>query len=155
MKSISILLVCSLMIWCTCGSNKIHTENIESLPLDSNQSPNDKILEAEDCNQPPYDKIPEADEFIPLQIMPEMIYEEVPTYPKWAEQAGIEGTVWIKSLVLKNGRVDSALVEKTSGSAILDKAALQTAYKNRFKPGIRDGCPVATWVVYKVDFAIH
>ena len=139
MKYIILILICGGLMWCACGSNKIHTDDIESAPVD--------------CNQPPYDKIPDAEEFIPLQILPEMIYEEMPTYPTWAEQAGIEGTVYVRTLVLKDGQVDSAFVEKSSGSKALDDAALKAAYKNRFKPGIRDGCPAASWVTYKVDFA--
>ena len=141
MKSMFIPLVCSLMIWCTCGPSKIHTDKIERGPVD--------------CNQPPYDKIPDAEEFTPLQVLTEMIYEEVPDYPSWAEQAGIEGTVKIRTLILKDGRVDSAFVEMSSGSKVLDDAALKAAYKNRFKPGIRDGCPVAAWVTYEVSFSVN
>jgi len=140
MKYIFLILICGGLLWAACGTNKIHNDDIESVPAY--------------CNQPPYDKIPDAEEFIPLQLLPEMIYEEKPIYPRLAEQAGIEGVVFIIVLVLKDGRVDSAMVEKTSGTASLDNAAVQAAYKNRFKPGLRDGCPVASWVTYKVDFAL-
>jgi hypothetical protein len=29
------------------------------------------------------------------------------------------------------------------------------AYGNRFKPGIKDGKPVACWVSYKVEFRLN
>jgi hypothetical protein len=45
------------------------------------------------------DFLPAPDDFVPVEIYPEMIYEHQPTYPRLAEQTGIEGTVWVKALV--------------------------------------------------------
>ena len=141
MKYIFLILIYVGLLWGACGTNKIHNDDIESVPVD--------------CNQPLYDKIPDPKEFIPLQVQPDMIYQERPIYPRSAELAGIGGTVYIKTLVLKDGQVDSAFVEKSSGSKALDDAVLKAAYKNRFKSGIRDGCPVESWVTYKVGFTLN
>lgn len=100
------------------------------------------------------DYLPDVKEFVPVEILPEMIYEQKPEYPRLAEQAGIEGLVWVRALVNKEGKVLDAVVEKSSGTASLDEAAVQAAYKNRFKPGIQNGRPIACWVTYKVEFTL-
>jgi len=100
------------------------------------------------------DYLPSIDEFVPVEIIAEMIYYEQPTYPRLAEQAGLEGLVWIKALVGSDGTVKDAVVYKTSGTPSLDEAALSAAPKCKFKPAIQNGRPVAMWVTYKVDFIL-
>jgi TonB family protein len=98
---------------------------------------------------------PSPDEFILVESMPEMVYEEVPEYPRLARYAGMEATVWIKSLINKEGEVEKAVISKPSGSkAGFDKAALEAGYKNKFTPAIKDGKPVAVWITYKVAFVL-
>ena len=98
--------------------------------------------------------LPDPTEFVPVEIYPEMIYEEQPEYPRLARQAGLEGVVWVKALVDREGKVREAMVAKSSGTASLDDAAVKAAHKNRFKPGIQNGRPVAVWVTYKVEFTL-
>ncbi len=100
------------------------------------------------------DFLPAPDDFIPVEIYPEMIYEYTPPYPRLAEQAGITGRVWVKALVDEEGNVIKAMLGKTSGTQSLDEAAVEAAYKNKFKPGIQNGRPVKVWVTYKVDFQL-
>lgn len=100
------------------------------------------------------DYLPAPDEFVPVEIYPEMIHQETPDYPRFAKSAGIEGVVWVQALVDKEGNVVKAQVGKSSGTAALDEAAVETAYKNKFKPGIQNGRPVACWVTYKVEFTL-
>jgi protein TonB len=99
--------------------------------------------------------LPPPDEFVPVEIYPEMIYQETPEYPRLAKQAGLEGTVWVKALVDKEGNVRDAQVAKSCGTQSLDEAAVKAAFKNKFKPGIQNGRPVACWVTYKVDFRLN
>jgi protein TonB len=99
--------------------------------------------------------LPPPDEFTPVEIYPEMIYQETPEYPRLAKQAGLEGTVWVKALVDKEGNVRDAQLAKTCGTQSLDEAAVKAAFKNKFKPGIQNGRPVACWVTYKVDFKLN
>jgi len=101
------------------------------------------------------DYLPSPNEFVPVEIMPEMIHQETPEYPRLAKQAGITGVVWVKALVDKEGNVRKAMVGKSSGTASLDDAAVKAAYKNKFKPGIQNGRPVNVWVTYKVIFELN
>ena len=98
--------------------------------------------------------LPALDEIVQVDIIAEMIHYETPKYPRLARQAGLEGPVWIKALVVSNGSVRSAVVYKGSGTRALDVAALQAARKCQFKPAIQNGRPVAMWVTYKVDFEL-
>jgi len=100
------------------------------------------------------DFLPAPDDFVPVEIYPEMIYEYTPPYPRLAEQAGITGRVWVKALVDEEGNVIKSMLGKTSGTPALDEAAVEAAYKNKFKPGIQNGRPVKVWVTYKVDFQL-
>lgn len=99
--------------------------------------------------------LPEAGEFVPVEISAEMISEVAPEYPSLLRNAGIEGVVWVQALVDKDGTVRRAQVARTSGVEGLDEAAVDAAYKNKYKPGIQNGRPVAMWVTYKVDFKVE
>ena len=99
--------------------------------------------------------MPRADEFVAVEENPVQVFEEKPVYPAMAERAGIEGVVWVRALVDKEGKVRDAIVEKASGTnAGFEDAALEAAFKNRFKPAIQNGRPVAVWVSYKVVFEL-
>lgn len=100
------------------------------------------------------DYLPSADEFVPVEIVAEMVYYETPDYPRLARQAGLEGVVWVKALVSRDGDVLDAQVGKTSGNPSLDEAALDAAPKCKFKPAIQNDRPVAMWVTYRVEFVI-
>lgn len=101
------------------------------------------------------DYLPDPNEFVPVEIMPEMIYQKSPDYPRLAKQAGITGVVWVKALVGRDGSVRKAMVGKSSGTASLDEAAVNAAKFNKFKPGIQNGRPVNVWVTYKVNFSLN
>jgi protein TonB len=101
------------------------------------------------------DYLPAPDEFVPVEIYPEMIYEEPLEYPRLAKQAGITGVVWVQALVDKDGNVRDVRVGKSSGTVSLDEAALKQARGCKYKPGIQNGRPIACWVSYRVDFKLN
>jgi TonB family protein len=100
-------------------------------------------------------RLPSIDEFVPVEVIAEMIYNEAAIYPREAEQFGIQGLVWVKALVSSDGSVRDATVYKSSGTRSLDAAAVESAFKCRFKPAMQGGKPVAMWVTYKVEFSLE
>ena len=54
----------------------------------------------------------------------------------------------------ENGYVIKVYTAKSSGHKPFDKSAVKAAYKNLFKPAIKDGKPIKLWVTYKVDFLL-
>lgn len=101
------------------------------------------------------DAIPGPDSFIIVESLPEFVTQTQPAYPALARQAGLEGTVVIKALVGKDGKVRNALVGKSSGVPALDHAALAAAYQNTYRPAIQNGRPANCWVTYKVVFKLN
>jgi protein TonB len=84
-----------------------------------------------------------------------MIYQEPPKYPEALEKAGKEGIVTVNALINKGGHPVEVKVRKTSGYKEFDQSAVEAGKKNKFKPGIQGGKPVACWVTYKVTFALN
>lgn len=106
-------------------------------------------------NTPPAEILPGPDEFVAFQEKPVPIHFEIPVYPEIAELTGQSGTVWIRALVDKDGRVRDALIDRPSGSRVgFEEAALAAAFKNVYRPAIQNGQPVAVWITFKVEFKL-
>jgi len=62
-------------------------------------------------------------------------------YPPGVSAADVEGSATLKILVGVDGSAINANVEQSSGSPVLDSAALKCAKSMRFLPGSRNGVP--------------
>jgi len=67
-------------------------------------------------------------------ISPGILSQVEPTYPERARQAGLEGTVVLKIQILENGRPGHVGVYRSSGSDLLDDAAIDAVRQWRFIP---------------------
>ena len=78
-----------------------------------------------------------------------------PAYPSRSRDLGEEGLVIIAVLVSKDGSVLEAYVSEPSGYPLLDGSALATVTEKwRFKPGMRHGKAVPSWVRVPINFSI-
>jgi len=77
-----------------------------------------------------------------------------PAYPFAARRKGIEGRVVLRVSVLASGGVASVAVERTSGSKLLDRAALDAVRRWRFSPATRLGQPVVSTVRVPITFRL-
>lgn len=78
-----------------------------------------------------------------------------PDYPIQAVRAGIQGTVLLKVLVSASGQPIEVVVQRSSGSRLLDAAArrhLLAAW--RFHPAMRDGHAIEAWALVPVRFRL-
>ena len=79
----------------------------------------------------------------------------LPDYPASAARNGDTGTTILALLVGVDGRVSSARIEQSSGSRVLDRAALNALSLCKFKPATNNGVPQAGWgqlaYVWKLD----
>lgn len=66
---------------------------------------------------------------------------------------GVEGETLLALRVTAQGAVDSVVVEKSSGHAAFDSAAVDAARRMRFNPGRRGEERVAAWVRLPVHFS--
>jgi len=100
----------------------------------------------------PTEELP--DTLVAADRMPELIYQAAPDYPADAKKQGIEGDVWIKALVNKDGRTAKVLLAESSAVPSLDKSALAAASKFRYDPAVQGDKPVTVWVKFKVKFTL-
>jgi len=99
--------------------------------------------------------LPTPDEFVPFEQAPVQITSVQPKYPELAQRASIQGAVWVKALVDKEGKVRDAIIAKESGAnAGFEEAAIEAAKQTVWKPAISNGQPIAVWVTYKVEFKL-
>ena len=78
-------------------------------------------------------------------VEPKIISGDAPVYPRMAVISKIEGTVRIKLLITKEGDVFKTVLQKTSGSALLDSATIEYASKLKFIPAQIKGIPLNIW----------
>ena len=79
----------------------------------------------------------------------------VPVYPERARQDGVEGRVVLLVLVGPDGRSQTVKVSRTSGHAVLDRAAVEAVRNWRFRPGTRGGVPVPATVAIPIRFKLE
>ena len=62
------------------------------------------------------------------------------------------GTAIVRFEITEDGTPRNATIEKSSGSYLLDQAAMKTVLNQQFVPEIRDCVPVAGSYLYEVDY---
>jgi TonB family protein len=78
-----------------------------------------------------------------------------PDYPEAALQAGEQGTVTLDALVLATGDVNDVRISNSSGSEVLDQAAIQSVERSwTFHPGTEHGRPIAMRHKFAVTFKL-
>jgi len=98
--------------------------------------------------------------FIPYDVAPEMKNaSEVQSYlqrvyPPSLKQSGIGGTVVLWIFVDKEGQVQKARVQKSSGYDALDQAAKKVADRMVFSPAMNRDKKTAVWVQQRVQFQV-
>jgi TonB family protein len=87
--------------------------------------------------------------------LPTVVREVKPQYSPEAMQRKIQGSVWLSIVVDGNGDVSEATVTKSLDPEFgLDDEALKAARQWKFKPGTKDGHPVAVRVTLQLTFTL-
>jgi protein TonB len=96
----------------------------------------------------------EPADFVPYEKGPVPVREIRPEYPEIARRAGVEGTVWIKILVDKEGKAKKAVVMK-SDAEIFNESAIKAALQYVFTPAMMNNGPVAVWAAVPFKFKLN
>lgn len=96
---------------------------------------------------------PGMDAFIPVEKQPQIVKRVVPKYPDMAIRAGLEGTVWVKILVDKDGLPKKAVVIKSSAE-LFNENAVSAAMGFVFTPAVMNNGPVKVWVSIPFKFTL-
>jgi len=86
---------------------------------------------------------------------PAPAYRPEPVYPAFARRLGYEGRVVLHIQVMATGSVGTVRVERSSGYAVLDEAALESVKRWRFKPAQRGGQPVDATLLVPITFKLQ
>lgn len=78
-----------------------------------------------------------------------------PVYPYRAKRLNIEGAVRVRFLVNRSGNTDLISILNSQPSGEFDKSVKTTVKRWRFKPAIKDGKPVETWVETTIEFRLR
>ena len=88
--------------------------------------------------------------------LPAVVKEVKPAYTPAAMQKKIQGSVWLETVVTEKGDVGEVQVTRSLDAEYgLDQAAIDAARQWRFKPGTRQGKPVAVRVTIELTFTLR
>jgi protein TonB len=102
-------------------------------------------IQIEDDSPPP--------DFVPYEKEPVVVRKVDPKYPEIALRAGLEGNVYLKVWVDKEGKVRKAVVLK-SDAEIFNQAAMDAANQWVFTPAVMQKGPVSVWVSIPFRFRL-
>ncbi|MCI0536786.1 MAG: energy transducer TonB, partial [Verrucomicrobiales bacterium] len=95
----------------------------------------------------------EAFDVADLEKRPEAVSQIPPTYPPELRKARIEGSVTLVFVLSEEGRVEEPRVENSSRPEF-EKPALEAIRKWRFRPGMKDGQAVRTYIRIPMKFRV-
>ncbi|HAP34600.1 MAG TPA: hypothetical protein DCQ28_01155 [Bacteroidetes bacterium] len=95
-------------------------------------------------------------DFVPVEKQPQPLPGNAPppVYPEIARRAGVEGTVWVKIWVDKEGNPKKAQVLK-SDAELFNQPAIDAAMRWKFTPAIMNNGPVSVWVSIPFKFKLN
>ena len=96
-----------------------------------------------------------ADASAPIFVPPQFRVRTEPAYPERARRAGAEGVVGIRIVLAANGSVRQVELTQSSGSRLLDEAALTAARASSFAPASRNRAPVDSEAVATYRFELR
>ena len=87
--------------------------------------------------------------------LPVLVKEVRPQYTQAAKDARIQGTVLLECVVLADGTIGDVSVSRSLDSELgLDQEAVKAAKQWQFKPGTKDGKPVAVRISIELTFTL-
>jgi len=99
---------------------------------------------------------PKSEEFVKVDSAPtvdlEVLQKNV-VYPEIARKAGVEGTVMVRALISKSGKVIKTIIS-SSDSDLFNKSAQKAVKKAKFTPAKDKGEAVCCWVTLPIKYKL-
>lgn len=99
---------------------------------------------------------PKSEEFQKVDSEPSVdlaLLQKSVVYPEIARKAGVEGTVMVRALIGKSGKVVKTIIAN-SDSQLFNKSAQKAVKKAKFKPAMTNGEPVCCWVTLPIKYKL-
>ncbi len=140
---------CCLLMGCAASSTSNSTGTTLTAKATVNSPQSSTSSPSPDSGLSNSDSVQVVDE------MPAFLYGPRPHYPEIAKRKKVEGSVWVKVLVGKDGRVHKAVVSKPSNTGVgFEDAALQAARQGTWNPATLKSKYVDAWVTYEIKFEL-
>lgn len=81
---------------------------------------------------------------------PKLVRQMPPKFPVDAKRKGITGLVVIRCLIGTDGKANKMEIVQSEPAGVFDESAMSTLKYWQFRPGVKEGEMVSTWV--KVPF---
>ena len=104
------------------------------------------------------DKDPDPDAFIPVEKEPGIDMtklQRLVVYPDMARRAGIEGTVFVRALVDRTGKITRTIIESSDNRALNDAAEKAVKDYGYATPAIMNQEPTTCWVTIPIVFRLR
>ncbi|QSA96418.1 energy transducer TonB [Methylococcus sp. EFPC2] len=125
----------------------VETPPVPNVPISDNAPPA-PVQAAPAPPAPPVEKVVQLSSADYLRNPP-------PDYPEDAQERGWAGKVLLKVRILPSGKPDVVQVQKSSGHASLDNAAVKTVKGGwLFKPNMQGDTATAVWVIIPINFQL-
>jgi protein TonB len=98
------------------------------------------------------DESPPAD-YVAVEKEPVIVKSVVPRYPEMAVRTGLEGKVWVKVWVDREGKPRDVVVLQ-SDADIFNEPAIEAAKQFVFTPAYMNDGPVSVWVTFPFKFEL-
>ena len=87
--------------------------------------------------------------------LPIVVHEVKPKYTAEAMERKIQGSVWLETVVLATGDIGDVIVTRSLDAEYgLDQQAIAATKQWKFRPGTKDGRPVAVWVTIELTLTL-
>jgi protein TonB len=141
------LLIFSLFVL-VCLTEKVYSQ---ALPNFGTEKPKKAAAKTEAKSDE--SEYPGINDFVPVDAQPAVVKRASTSYPELAKNARIEGNVYLKVLVDKDGKPKKAVVFK-SDAEVFNQSAIDSALKSTYTAATSDGNPVACWLVVPYSFKL-
>ena len=87
-----------------------------------------------------------------VDVIPRAVSAVQPLYPFRARRLSLSGYVAVRFLVDTNGDVLKLIIADSSPEGVFEQSVKNTVFKWKFKPGMKNGIPVRTWMSKTIEF---
>ena len=100
---------------------------------------------------------PDPDEFTPCEKEPFVdlgALQKLVVYPEEAKRDGIEGLVFVRALINKEGVATKHRIDHSTNT-VLNKAAIDAVMNMKYKPAIQKGKQIFCWISIPITFKLR
>ena len=95
-----------------------------------------------------------SEEFVAVDRQPVPVKKVQPEYPQEARRKKREGTVWVRCLIDKQGKVRKTHVMRADADVFIEPA-VKAVLQWRFTPALLKGEPVSVWAAIPFRFTLN